>query len=763
MSVELAQWWHRRWVRRAVQAGTRFVVVLSATATGLGLTGGAGASATGLQLVVNGFGFGHGRGMGQWGAYGYASEYGWSYGQILSHYYGGTTLGTLPGQEPDIDVLVTELSGHNTVATAPGGGQLVASLSGGAVVEAPALEVRRSGATEAVYAGSGCTGPWRQVGTSTGDVTIASALPGGSAAPAGVAASEVTLCLPGLGERTYQGQVVSGTDGRTYNDVGLEDYVDGVVPAESPVYWASSGGAAALEAQAVAARSFALAYVAHAGAICDSAMCQVYTGLPDQWGPTADAEVSATAGQVLYCDAGSTCGPAGAVALAEYSASTGGYSAGGEFPAVADLGDSVAANPNHTWSVSVPLSAVQARFPGLGPVTSVTVTERNGLGQIGGRAALVEVTGSKGSAVVTGSRFASALGLRSNWFALSLGGTPPSGATATTAPASGTTVPASTTTAPAGRTTTAPASTTTAPAGRTTTAPVSTTTAPASTTTAPAGRTTTTPVSRTVPVVAAGTATRAAGQGPYWVVTASGRLAAIGGAPYYGSGTGTVLSGSIVAMAAAPGRSGYWLAGRRGGVLAYGRARWYGSLTVLHVDAQVVAMASTPGGGGYWLVTRTGGVYGFGDARAYGSLAGLRTAGAVTGMAPTPDGRGYWLVTRGGGVYGFGDAAFYGSPAGSPAALPMAGIVPTRDGRGYWLVGRDGGVYAYGDAVYAGSLPGEHVRASVVSVAPAGAQGYRLLTTDGRVFVFGAPHGASVVPALATALTGAAAIVAYRP
>jgi SpoIID/LytB domain protein len=743
-------------------------------AAGLGAAGAPGASATGLQLVVSGFGFGHGRGMGQWGAYGYASEYGWGYRQILGHYYGGTTLGTLPAPEPDISVLITELTGHYTIATAPGDGQLVANLPGGAAVVAPALEVRRSGATETVFAGPGCTGPWRKAGVSAGAVTIASALPGGSAAPAGVASSEVTLCLPGSGERTYQGQVVSRTDGRTYNVVGLEDYVDGVVPAESPVYWASSGGAAALEAQAVAARSFALAYVAQVGAVCDNTMCQVYTGLPDQWGPTADAEVSATAGQVLYCGAGSTCGQAGAVALAEYSASTGGYSAGGAFPAVADVGDSVAANPNHTWSVSVPLATVQARFPAVGTVASVTVTQRNGLGEIGGRATLVELTGSKGSIVVTGSQLAAALGLRSNWFALSLGGTPPSGSPATTTvPAATTTVPAATTTVPWGRTTTAPPSstTTTVPWGRTTTAPPSstTTTAPPSSTTTTRWRTTTTgpavtttaPASTTLPVLV-GSGARAGAHGRYWVVTAKGRLAAVGGAPYYGGGTGTVLSGSIVAMAAAPGRSGYWLAGRRGGVLAYGHAGWYGSLTALHVEARVVAMASTPDGRGYWLVTRAGGVYGFGDARGFGSLAGLRTAGAVAGMAPTPDGRGYWLVTGAGGVYGFGDAAFFGSPAGSRADLPIAGIVPTHDGRGYWLVGRDGGVYAYGDAVYAGSLPGEHVRASVVSVAPAGTEGYRLLTADGRVFVFATTGGVAAVPVLATSLSGAAAIVAYR-
>ncbi len=49
------------------------------------------------QFVVNGRGFGHGIGMSQWGASSLASE-GWSYQQILFHYYQGTGLATLQTQ-----------------------------------------------------------------------------------------------------------------------------------------------------------------------------------------------------------------------------------------------------------------------------------------------------------------------------------------------------------------------------------------------------------------------------------------------------------------------------------------------------------------------------------------------------------------------------------------------------------------------------------------------------------------------------------------
>src|SRR5438874_3663722 len=48
---------------------------------------------SGPLFLFNGHGWGHGVGMSQYGAYGYALH-GSTYGQILAHYYPGTTLGT---------------------------------------------------------------------------------------------------------------------------------------------------------------------------------------------------------------------------------------------------------------------------------------------------------------------------------------------------------------------------------------------------------------------------------------------------------------------------------------------------------------------------------------------------------------------------------------------------------------------------------------------------------------------------------------------
>src|SRR5438874_10796494 len=68
----------------------------------------------GPTVDLVGHGFGHGRGMGQFGSLGYALK-GWSYSQILDHYYGGTKMGTVP--DLDITVQLTKLDGVDLIAT----------------------------------------------------------------------------------------------------------------------------------------------------------------------------------------------------------------------------------------------------------------------------------------------------------------------------------------------------------------------------------------------------------------------------------------------------------------------------------------------------------------------------------------------------------------------------------------------------------------------------------------------------------------------
>jgi SpoIID/LytB domain protein len=77
--------------------GTEFYVDLGLNSDLFSVT-----STNGSAVSIIGQGWGHGIGMGQWGALGYAigqdnNNGNWTYQQIVDHYYGPATLGTLPG------------------------------------------------------------------------------------------------------------------------------------------------------------------------------------------------------------------------------------------------------------------------------------------------------------------------------------------------------------------------------------------------------------------------------------------------------------------------------------------------------------------------------------------------------------------------------------------------------------------------------------------------------------------------------------------
>src|SRR5687768_10800989 len=331
---------------------------------------------------LSGHGWGHGRGMGQFGAQGYALA-GSTYQDILNHYYGGTTMGSVGNDE---------LSVH--ITRKDGAGVIVLNANGfGAAVRfdpvSPNVYQR--------YEGPGCAGPWSPAGgTQGGPITLTPK-----------SASGLELCDT-TGTTRYGGrfELKESSGSKLLNIVDTETYVRGVVPKESP----SSFHAEALKAQAVAARSYARAFdrdSPHANQ-CDTTKCQVYGGLSAETDPTNSA-VNATAGQVRKH-------ANGAVASTEFSSSTGGYTAGGTFPAVIDEGDSVSSNPNHNWTAEVPVSAVEAAYPEIGTLFAVSVTKRNGLGDWGGRVLELILRGSSGDKTITGDTFRINFNLKSNWF-----------------------------------------------------------------------------------------------------------------------------------------------------------------------------------------------------------------------------------------------------------------------------------------------------------------------------------------------------------
>ncbi len=365
------------------------------------LTAPAAAATPTVGLV--GHGWGHGRGLSQWGAYGYALDRGWDHRQILGHYYGGTTEGTIGNDE--VSVRLTALDGRDLIVLTSRQDIL---LEGTRVPGGSGVVLRRAGAGWTMTTRTnGCFG---DDAPGARDVGPAPAvwLP---ADPGDDRTRMLTVCNT---DRPYRGSFrpvvdAAGTS-RLVNHVPIESYLRGVVPRESSASWGDAGGGrgmAALRAQAVAARSYGRSEGRTSYAqSCDTDSCQVYGGALGE-DPRTDRAVAETAGQVRRTTTG-------AVARTEFSASSGGWSAGGVFPAVEDLGDTRA--PRHDWSLSVSASRVTAAWPGIGEYRSMTVLSRNGLGRDGGRVLSVRVSGSAGSVVVTGDALRRALGLWSNWF-----------------------------------------------------------------------------------------------------------------------------------------------------------------------------------------------------------------------------------------------------------------------------------------------------------------------------------------------------------
>jgi SpoIID/LytB domain protein len=646
--------------------------LLGAVAVEVGRAAPAGAF-PGTTVDLVGQGFGHGRGMGQWGALGYAVK-GWTYDKILDHYYGGTKMGTAPGA--NITVQLTRFDGLDLVVVQEHG-HLHTNAGPGTFT---ALRARKTGANLfTVESGTDCGGTaWQPVGTVAGPVTFTPDDPHTEDRT-----EMLQVCEPGGTRRWLRGEVdaVVGTDAantttsRAVNKVDLEGYVRGVVPRESPASWGTTAGGlgmAALRAQAVAARSYSLAERRSVWAqTCDTQSCQVYGGRAEQDAsgfrdleqPTTDQAVADTARQVRVFTIDGT------IARTEFSSSTGGYTAGGVFPAVPDDGDAVDSNPSHTWTAKIPVDVLEAAHPEIGELQSVDVTKRNGLGDMGGRVVEVVLRGDKGKATLAGGDlrglwpYSSAgrpTGLRSDWFRVVNN---PSGGL------SGYWVAAP----DGGIFTFGEARFFGSVGGQKLNAPI------------------------------LGLAASPTGGG-YWLLGADGGIFSFGDAAFFGSTGSMKLNRPIVGMSSRGG-DGYWLVASDGGIFSYGSAPFFGSTGSTRLNKPIVGMAQTATGQGYWLVASDGGIFSYGDAGFFGSTGSTRLNKPIVGMAPTPTGKGYWLLAADGGLFSFGDAGFFGSIPGSGAAGPAVAMRPTRTGGGYLIVNAAGAVLNYGDAPALGGVP----------------------------------------------------------
>jgi stage II sporulation protein D len=334
-------------------------------------------------FVVTGRGWGHGVGLSQYGALGYARQ-GAGFEEILAHYYQGTELTQAPVKR--IRVL------------------LAAGAKSLAVGSAAPFRVRDAlGDVYELDAGTQRLGPGLRL-RETGHKKLTK-LEG----PLVFLAGSEPLTLKG---RAYRGElrvVVDKGRLRAINTLGLEAYLYGVVPSEMPHYWPAE----ALKAQAVAARSYALATRKNGDFdVYSDVRSQVYRGIPEEETPTNEA-IDATAGLVVTYQ--------GQVAYTYFFSTSGGRTAtvtdvwpsSKSIPylvSVADPYDSV--SPYHRWGPLVfTAKAARAKLKVPGPLRDLrpTITAS-------GRVGTLVAAGPAGETEVNAGDVRRLLGLRSTWF-----------------------------------------------------------------------------------------------------------------------------------------------------------------------------------------------------------------------------------------------------------------------------------------------------------------------------------------------------------
>jgi stage II sporulation protein D len=345
------------------------------------------------SFVIRGAGFGHGVGMSQYGAMGYA-RHGASYDQILEHYYTGTQVTQLHAAAT-VRVLLQTTSAVSFTGANKAGGRKVSPGKRYTVRLKRGVLRLYSPKRHALKVKSGAV-PMRITGKQP--IVV-----GGRA-------------LNGRSGGAYRGALElrpsSGGGVNVINAVGIDDYVQGVVPVESPASWPGE----ALKAQAVAARTYALT-TSKGGDGFDQypdTRSQVYGGIGVEQA-TTNAATQATAGEVV------TYG--GAPVVTYFFSTSGGRtedvenSALGTVPkpwlkSVDDPYDDV--SPRHRWApVAMSLGKADKQLGSLvkGKFRGIDVVQRG----VSPRIMWADVVGSKGTTRVSGATLRARLGLYDTW------------------------------------------------------------------------------------------------------------------------------------------------------------------------------------------------------------------------------------------------------------------------------------------------------------------------------------------------------------
>jgi stage II sporulation protein D len=353
----------------------------------------AGPADAAKRFTIRGAGFGHGVGMSQYGAMGYASH-GWDYKRILGHYYTGTDIGVL--KEP------------RTVRV------LLQSVSGSAAFRGATRAAGRRVSRNATYLVRGRAGDQVQLLTRRGREIATVPAPLRATGPR-------PLTLKGTSgyarrDGAYRGalEFQPGTFGgvNAINAVDVDDYVQGVVPLESPASWPIE----ALKAQAVAARTYALT-TTKSGAGFEhypDTRSQVYGGVGAEQ-PSTNLATQETAGQLVTYD--------GAPVATYFFSTSGGRTEDVEksglgtrplpwLKSVEDEHDDV--SPKHRWGpIRLTMRSAAAKLRGLvrGRFRGVEVITRGRSPRI----VAANVVGTGGRVRVNGPTLRARLGLFDSW------------------------------------------------------------------------------------------------------------------------------------------------------------------------------------------------------------------------------------------------------------------------------------------------------------------------------------------------------------
>ncbi len=395
-----------RLLRRGATAGIAAVALLAGA-------GAAGANAASVFYIV-GAGNGHGVGMSQYGAYGYALH-GADYRSILAHYYQGTSLGSVDPNQIVRVLLEDSQSSSFSDATQASGIEL-------ALPQKRAKAARHASPTPAPHEGSVSlnAGVTYSARIAAGGALVLSDQSGRVVARFGspvTISSAVPIDVAGLG--AYRGALELQGDGgggvETIDAVQLEDYVCGVVAAEMPASWSL----AALEAQAVAARTYAItADVGGDGyTLYADTRSQEYGGVAAET-PSSDEAVAATTGQVVTYR--------GVPVITYFFSSSGGYTEDNQnvwpgstpepwLQGVPDPYDDAGGDPYHHWQFELALGSATAKLGALvkGALVGVRVIQHG----VSPRIITAQIVGTRGRVTVSGEQLEQLFGLQSTYAA----------------------------------------------------------------------------------------------------------------------------------------------------------------------------------------------------------------------------------------------------------------------------------------------------------------------------------------------------------